>query len=642
MRFMILLVSIASVVQAQTSITTIQGSDTIQASRTVINNNFASLNANKTESKTLIRDIKDYGAACNGTTDDSAAWTSAINAMVTAGGGTIRVTCFTNVGTTGISIPRTVSGVHIVGNSYFTSKIIYSGTGAAIQIGDSGGFTYSHSVENVQIDITGAGVNAVGIDIYPSLYVRLEHPYIVSSNAHSVGSNNQIAVRATGGSAANSRFGAYLVIRDARINGKFKKGIYMTATDIGWGFNSCLIEGGAIVYSGSPQTGYVGLHIEQGNQNLVTLVDVENFATGFQSEAYDNVFVSPRTEANTLGFLLSAATGGTTGGSYNRIIGGFNGDGITNNFPENSVVFGTNTNVGMENHLAGYNKLDSTLDITGNYAISWSAASGGSSGLFWKNNTGSAVAGIYHNGTSIINLVNGVNVFSIDDTEVTIGSHLKFPAAEGKDIGTDGANRPNNIYAKTNIKGLNGIFSGTNPLVITRGGPTSKGGLDLGWSSARQWFLGSGVPASSDTLLGITEYTDDVFQGVRAAFFKGGRIAFGSTTDDGANLLQVAGNVKSTHLIGGGTSPTISSGFGTTPSIAGKDLAGRVTVGSAPAATGTVAFGSSYVTAPVCFAQNETTGEVLKAVPTTTDLVITQLSGNFVEADKVVFTCKGY
>jgi len=95
-------------------------------------------------------------------------------------------------------------------------------------------------------------------------------------------------------------------------------------------------------------------------------------------------------------------------------------------------------------------------------------------------------------------------------------------------------------------------------------------------------------------------------------------------------------------LIGGGTSPTISSGFGTTPSIAGKDLAGRVTVGSAPAATGTVAFGSSYATAPVCFAQNETTGEVLKAVPTTTDLVITQLSGNFVEADKVVFTCKGY
>ena len=66
MRFMILLVFIASFVQAQTSITTIQGSDTIQASRTVINNNFSSLNLNKVESKSIVRDIRDYGAACNG------------------------------------------------------------------------------------------------------------------------------------------------------------------------------------------------------------------------------------------------------------------------------------------------------------------------------------------------------------------------------------------------------------------------------------------------------------------------------------------------------------------------------------------------------------------------------------------------
>jgi hypothetical protein len=107
-------------------------------------------------------------------------------------------------------------------------------------------------------------------------------------------------------------------------------------------------------------------------------------------------------------------------------------------------------------------------------------------------------------------------------------------------------------------------------------------------------------------------------------------------------ILTNAGTTKTTHLLGGGTAPTISSGFGTTPSIAGTDLAGRVTVGTGGTSdTGVITFGTAYATAPSCIAMNETTQIAVFCVATTTTLTISA-SSPFQAGDKLVYICVGY
>jgi hypothetical protein len=93
-----------------------------------------------------------------------------------------------------------------------------------------------------------------------------------------------------------------------------------------------------------------------------------------------------------------------------------------------------------------------------------------------------------------------------------------------------------------------------------------------------------------------------------------------------------------------GSKPAIASGFGSSPSVAGSDNAGRITVGSAPGATGTLTFGLAFAAAPACTASDETTAtsiNPLKVAPTTTQLVITSASANFTAADKISFVCIG-
>jgi hypothetical protein len=370
-------------------------------------------------------DITDpkYGAVCDGATNDAAAIQAAIDAAIVTGGAVAfppGKTC--SLGATGISIGTTLNGVRLFAPSFATTTLTYSGTAAALTVGVQAAatFTYRHTIENLQIDITGAGASAVAIQVNPSLYVTLRNNRLYTNNAYAVGANQQVGLKLVGGSAADATFGAYLVWEQNQIQGKFRKGVYMTATDIGWGFNSCTFTGGAIVYSGSPQVGYIGFHLEQGNQNLIELIDAEHYATEFKSEAYANTWVAIRTETEvgTISLELAAATGSTTGGTFNRVIGSFLGAGVTNN-ASGSQVWATETDIGLENHITGEARLDVTLQVTANSSILWNVL-GGSAGLFWRNTSGGATqAGVYDNGnlqifagTAAINsdlILDGVN-----------------------------------------------------------------------------------------------------------------------------------------------------------------------------------------------------------------------------------------
>lgn len=102
------------------------------------------------------------------------------------------------------------------------------------------------------------------------------------------------------------------------------------------------------------------------------------------------------------------------------------------------------------------------------------------------------------------------------------------------------------------------------------------------------------------------------------------------------------------HLTAGGTSPTIASGFGTGNSIAGKDSAFIVTIGTtASAATGVVTFGAAWTTAPVCLAGSDEAqadnGPTLSAAATTTNVTITLTNASsYGTAAHISVHCIGY
>ena len=87
------------------------------------------------------------------------------------------------------------------------------------------------------------------------------------------------------------------------------------------------------------------------------------------------------------------------------------------------------------------------------------------------------------------------------------------------------------------------------------------------------------------------------------------------------------------------TAPTISSGFGTTPSIAGVASAFKVTVGAGGDTTGVVLFATTWANAPVCWANNQTTAQLVRALPTTTQVTI---NGTMAASDIIHVGCLSY
>lgn len=174
------------------------------------------------------------------------------------------------------------------------------------------------------------------------------------------------------------------------------------------------------------------------------------------------------------------------------------------------------------------------------------------------------------------------------------------------------------------------VFNGYSQFVgaIWGGG---AGYASIGYYSA-PFALGSNITLAWTNTSGDSSATQDSGLGRNAA----GIVEVNNGT------LGTLRDLIQRHPLAGGTSPTITSGFGTTPSIAGKDAAGRVTVGTGgTAATGTVTFGTAWATAPACTASNQSTELVAFTVPTTTTLVIKSTTP-FTAGDVLQFVCVGY
>ncbi len=82
------------------------------------------------------------------------------------------------------------------------------------------------------------------------------------------------------------------------------------------------------------------------------------------------------------------------------------------------------------------------------------------------------------------------------------------------------------------------------------------------------------------------------------------------------------------------------TGFGSPmSSITGNASAMRITVGTAPGASGIALFGATFTNAPVCYAENETTGVIGTTVSTTTQVTVTIA---MVATNKVAIMCLGF
>lgn len=95
------------------------------------------------------------------------------------------------------------------------------------------------------------------------------------------------------------------------------------------------------------------------------------------------------------------------------------------------------------------------------------------------------------------------------------------------------------------------------------------------------------------------------------------------------------------HLITTGTAPGISSCGTGSPSVAGTDVNGRITIGTGTPASCTLTFANAYTTAPACTVGDETTSLLLKGVATTTTLIVS-VATVFGNGDLVTYNCLGY
>ncbi len=91
--------------------------------------------------------------------------------------------------------------------------------------------------------------------------------------------------------------------------------------------------------------------------------------------------------------------------------------------------------------------------------------------------------------------------------------------------------------------------------------------------------------------------------------------------------------------------PTLGPDCGTGAAIVGSDSAGKVTLGTAPAATCTLAFSVAPLNPPACTATNETNGggnAVPVGVRTTTTTVEMDGMYPWVPGDIVSYSCTSY
>jgi hypothetical protein len=120
--------------------------------------------------------------------------------------------------------------------------------------------------------------------------------------------------------------------------------------------------------------------------------------------------------------------------------------------------------------------------------------------------------------------------------------------------------------------------------------------------------------------------------------FDGSNFRVVSITPRSAAALGMLG-----HQIMTGANPAIGSGSsdcGTSPSIAGNDSVGRITVGGGNGGRCTITFVAPWPNPPVCLAFDETTATLVQPMAASTTSVA--FAGSLAASDSLIYHCVGY
>lgn len=203
----------------------------------------------------------------------------------------------------------------------------------------------------------------------------------------------------------------------------------------------------------------------------------------------------------------------------------------------------------------------------------------------------------------------------------------------------------NTLTATINVDSL-GAKSILNRAVgtLATGDITANAPITICYDGTRYIIQGDGSGAVSSVTAGatgalvISPTTGAVVADIDTAYVPAKTAA---NTFTGINTFN-GSRTEVKHLVGVGSAPTISAGFGTTPSVAGTDVAARITVGTGGTAqTGTLTFAVAYSTAPACVANNESSQILVLATATTTTVALASSSA-WGASDTITVICIGF
>ncbi len=157
-------------------------------------------------------------------------------------------------------------------------------------------------------------------------------------------------------------------------------------------------------------------------------------------------------------------------------------------------------------------------------------------------------------------------------------------------------------------------------------------------------FISNGaqkVSCSPNLILSETAGVFPIF--TAAVVFNDAFYANGGISTSGTRDLDIADNTffsSDSVISSSGTAPTPSS-CGTSPSVVGSKVSGKITIGTSASDTCTVTFASAWAAAPACFVTGEDSAINLAATTTTTALVITAPGATDFSSDVIMYACIG-
>lgn len=255
--------------------------------------------------------------------------------------------------------------------------------------------------------------------------------------------------------------------------------------------------------------------------------------------------------------------------------------------------------------------------------------------LFWDNATKNLGIGTNTPGDAVsLSTASDKYGFVHTDGTVTFGTYVASTGPQGGYFGTK-SNHSLHFFVNDGGGALAvaatgetvvGGFTAPNAQLDVKGATGLGGGPKFAISGNTSGFVGFTVPA----VAGSTTYELPTADGSAGQ----------SLTTDGAGILTWASpSTLAAHVVTTGAAPAVSA-CGTSPSVAGNDSVGRITVGTAPAGTCTLTFASAWGTAPACVIADETTSVLVTPTATTTTLTITGLT--IAAGDNIVYHCIGY